>query len=84
VTLTRQRHVRCSCVRHRFMALILGTFLFLYFASALSGEGIVGIVTLTDENIEQINTGTWFVKFYAPWCGHWYVASDSSFHSINC
>lgn len=28
------------------------------------------IITLTDSNIDNLQKGTWFVKFYAPWCGH--------------
>jgi heme A synthase len=53
---------------HRIMS-FLGTVLFLYFLSAVTAD----ITTLTDDNIDQIKTGSWFVKFYAPWCGHWYV-----------
>lgn len=51
------------------MALLLGTLLILFCVSVSSSD----IITLTDETIDQVATGTWFVKFYAPWCGHWYV-----------
>ncbi len=28
------------------------------------------VVTLTDANFADTETGAWFVKFFAPWCGH--------------
>ena len=28
------------------------------------------LLQATDESIDVVKSGTWFVKFYAPWCGH--------------
>jgi len=32
------------------------------------------VAELTDQNFDaRTKSGRWLVKFYAPWCGHWYV-----------
>ena len=48
------------------MSLISISILFYLFNLAFSQE----IVTLTDDTIDDLQKGTWLVKFYAPWCGH--------------
>ncbi len=69
---------------------------FLYAASKAS----TNVVELTDANFDSETSkgGSWFVKFYAPWCGHcknlaptWEelaadLASDSDHHvaHIDC
>ncbi|KNC78069.1 hypothetical protein SARC_09490 [Sphaeroforma arctica JP610] len=58
---------------------------------------LAGSIVLTDENFEKktqastgATTGDWFVKFYAPWCGHckkmapdWETMADQLAGNIN-
>lgn len=33
-------------------------------------EGSSPVVSLNSDNYEQVNTGIWFVEYFASWCGH--------------
>ena len=49
----------------------MSRFLALAFALLAAGCG-ASVINLTKENYDDsiANGQTWFVKYYAPWCGH--------------
>eukprot|EP01036_Dinobryon_divergens_P035866 gene35866-46556_t len=58
-----------------FVAIIICTFFHVLHASESSEKSEVVILNSSNfEHLTQISTGSttgdWFVKFYAPWCGH--------------
>ena len=58
-------------------AVALALALALWPREASAGPVTTRVIALNDENFEHLTqaasgatTGKWFVKFYAPWCGH--------------
>eukprot|EP00591_Stephanopyxis_turris_P006131 CAMPEP_0195522428 /NCGR_PEP_ID=MMETSP0794_2-20130614/20598_1 /TAXON_ID=515487 /ORGANISM="Stephanopyxis turris, Strain CCMP 815" /LENGTH=249 /DNA_ID=CAMNT_0040652185 /DNA_START=104 /DNA_END=853 /DNA_ORIENTATION=- len=67
------------------LTIILSSFSFLGISTIAAGEEVIEpskvsggeVIELTDDTFEHLTqastgqtTGKWFVKFYAPWCGH--------------
>lgn len=54
--------------------MLLNTFIFLVVIIGAFSNDIVTLDTKNFEHLTQASTGSttgdWFVKFYAPWCGH--------------
>jgi len=52
--------------------MIRGFVIALLFALAIADDAATSnVVVLTDKNIgNSLQSGTWLVEFYAPWCGH--------------